>query len=558
MKNIFRSLLLLICTALLQEDANACSPLQVPTLVSQNVVGNNLEVYWSSNTTYDCQYLIEVELACITGQFTGNGPFYNSPTVNKVGTPYAYPLQNINLSQLCPGTTYQFRAREVEAQNINVFSGWTATFTFVTPGVLIPPTINVTASPNIICFPQTSQLNATVANACGTATPIYSWVPATALTSTTIQNPIANPTVTTTYTCYVSGGTLVSCWAVNGTVTVTAGASAANAGPNVAICIGNNTQLNATGGTGYVWAPTSSLSNPNIPNPIATPTVTTTYTVTVSQGNCSSTSMVTVTVNALPVVSFSGQDTMGCVPLTVSFSNNTPNSVSGTWTFGDNGTSTSLTNPVVYTYTTPGVYTVTLSITDNNGCLSSSTHNNMVTVYGLPTACFTMGPQPTTILESTIHFTDCSVGAASWIWDFGDPLHNTSTQQSPTFIYQDTGTFTVRQIVCSIHSCCDTVDEWVHIGPYYGLYAPNSFTPNGDSRNDIFLPEGTGLDASTYHLWIYDRWGNLVFETTDLKSGWDGKIKGTKVQEDVYVWKINVDDYMHIGHEYVGHVSVIR
>ncbi|MEW6468910.1 MAG: PKD domain-containing protein [Bacteroidota bacterium] len=537
---------------------NACTPLLVPTLVSQAVVGNNLELYWSSNTTYNCTYTIEVEIACINGSFTGLGPFYVSPTINKTSTPYPYPLQTISLSQLCPGTVYQFRARE--AYMASTFSAWTATFTFTTPGSPVVPTITVTASPDTVCFPQTSQLNAVVSNACGTATPVYSWVPASTLNNATIQNPVATPTATTTYTCYASGGSLLSCWNVSGSVTVYGGIVVANAGPTVAICIGGNTQLNASGGAAYQWSPATGLSNPNIGNPIASPTTTTQYTVTATIGNCVDTDTMTVTVHPLPVINFSAPDTTGCAPITVTFTNNTLNSTSCSWNFGDGNDSASC-GPISYVYAVPGVYHVSLTVTNNNGCVNTATHNGMVQVYGYPTACFTIGNQPTTILEPTIPFTDCSVGAVSWQWAFGDEDNSTSTLQNPTFTYQDTGVFTVQQIVCNSTSCCDTTYMDLYIGPFHGLYVPNAFTPNGDSHNDYFAPEGVGLDLSTYHLWIYDRWGNLIFETTDWNHHWDGTVQGGSgklVQEDVYVWKVQVDDYMHFHHSLVGHVSVIR
>jgi gliding motility-associated-like protein len=561
MKNALRHFIFLLGGILfLQSTADACSPLQVPTLVSQAVNGGNLELSWSSNTTYNCQYYVDVEIVCQNANFTGTGnpPFFQSATINKTSTPFPYPLQQIALASFCPGTTYQFRAREVEAGNPAIFSAWTSTFTFTTPGVFVQPTVTASGNPTLICVPGNSQLNCTIQNSCGATPPTYSWVPAASLSNATIANPVATPTASTTYTCYVTGG-LQGCWIASDTVVInTSPASNASAGPPVSFCIGGSAQLQASGGGTYQWTPATGLSSTTISNPIASPTVTTSYTVTVTQGLCSSSASVLVTVYPLPVVNFTAIDTVGCEPLTVTFTNNTPNSTNCAWDFGNSSGTVSCTNPVVYTYTVPGTYSVTLTITDNNGCIASSTHNNMITVYPRPVSCFTLGPQPTTILEPTIYFTDCSTGASSWQWDFGDVLHSTSTLQNPSFAYQDTGSYTVSQKVCNANACCDSSSLTLEIGPFYSFYVPNAFTPNRDNKNNEFFPVGSGMDKSTYHMWIFDRWGNLIFETTDWNAHWDGKLKGRLCEEDVYVWEVVINDYMHNEHEYVGHVSLIK
>ncbi|MEW6468911.1 MAG: PKD domain-containing protein [Bacteroidota bacterium] len=1179
--NVFsRSVLVAVILLLSRLSAQACSPLNVPTLVSQNVTGCNLNLNWSSNTIYNCQYYIQVELICNSATFLGNGnpPFYVSATINKTSTPFAYPVQTINICNLCPGTVYKFRAREVYATFPATTSAWTATYTFTTPGTFVQPTVNVTANPTMICVPQTSQLNATISNPCGPTAPTYSWVPASSLNNPTIQNPVASPTATTTYTCYVTGGQQ-GCWSANNSVTVTStvppvagtasvapaticagntvtltltgytgtiqwqsgptssgpwtnipGATTtpyvtapltantcfqavvsgcgtvasnavcvtvnpapiANAGANAQICLGQSTTLNGSGGGTYSWAPGGSLSSTTAANPVATPTVTTVYTLTVTQVGCTSTAnvtvtvnpvqtlsvapvnptcscngtitvtatggngpytyswsttpsqntatatglcagtysvlvtsangctatisatltqppslnvsipassnvtcfnlcdgsatvnvtggtapynyswvpagsgpnptnlcagnytvyvtdangcsgsatltitqppqltlstagfavscfgacngqgvvipgggtlpysyswsptggnapsatglcagiytvcvtdanacsacdtavvsspsqlalsmsatastcgqpngsatvnvsggtgpyayswvpsggnaatanglvpntycvyvtdannctdsacvvvpntagpsasiasavnptcfgscngsvtvnvvnglppytyawapaggnaatgtglcagtsytctvtdannctdtvmitltqpaqlavtpgppvticigasttltatgsggtpaynfswapagptvspgvttvytvfitdangctgtpqtvtvtvnpplnviasnpvsicvgataqlsaigsggnggpytynwlpgpmagqsvtvnppvtttytvivsdncgtpsdsaTVTVTVNPLPVVTFTGTDTTGCVPLTVTFTNNTSGSAACSWNFGDGATSSSC-GPVTHTYTTPGTYTVFLQVTDNNGCVASSTHTNMVAVYGQPVSCFTFGPQPTTILDGTISFTDCSTGGTNWTWSFGDLANSTSYQQNPQFTYNDTGSFTVQQVVCNSNGCCDSSMQTVVIGPDFTLYVPNAFTPDGDGNNDTFFPKGEGFDINSYRLWIFDRWGNLLFFNDNWNKHWDGKVEGGSgeiVQEDVYVWKIEINDYLGAKHQYVGHVSVIK
>jgi gliding motility-associated-like protein len=98
------------------------------------------------------------------------------------------------------------------------------------------------------------------------------------------------------------------------------------------------------------------------------------------------------------------------------------------------------------------------------------------------------------------------------------------------------------------------------IGPDYTLYVPNAFSPNGDGMNETFYPKGSGIDESRYKMWIFDRWGNMIWYTEQWGKGWDGHANdGNDVaQEDVYIWKIQVYDYLNKKHDYIGHVSMVK
>lgn len=234
--------------------SKACSPLNVPTLTSQSISGSNLILNWSSNTIYNCSYYIQVEFACSPGSFTGTGTpaFYTTATIAKSGTPYPYPAQTISLSSLCPGTTYMFRAREVYPPA--TYSGWTATYTFTTPGTFTMPTLSLTATPSVICVPATSQLNATITSACGPYPPTYSWTPAASLSNPTIANPIASPTATTTYTCTVTGGPL-GCWSATSSITITTTTAPVPGTASVSpgsVCSGTPVTLALAGSTGAI------------------------------------------------------------------------------------------------------------------------------------------------------------------------------------------------------------------------------------------------------------------------------------------------------------------
>lgn len=92
----------------------------------------------------------------------------------------------------------------------------------------------------------------------------------------------------------------------------------------------------------------------------------------------------------------------------------------------------------------------------------------------------------------------------------------------------------------------------------YTFYAPNAFTPDGNGNNETFLPQGHAVDYNKYYLSIYDRWGELIYKTDDYTQGWDGTVNGLLVQEDVYIWKVDLKDIYGISHHYIGRVTIIR
>jgi len=340
----------------------------------------------------------------------------------------------------------------------------------------------------------------------------------------------------------------------------------ASANPT-AVCVGSPVQLisNAGGGTpgyNYAWTP----GNPPLVGQTQniTPLATTTYTVTVTDANgCTATSPVLVTVNPMPAPLFQGDVLQGCTPVCVNFSDLTT-VASGTitgwsWDFGDNTTSTQQ-NPPQHCYTIPGPYTVILTVTTNAGCSQTLTMANYINVFANPVANFGASPQPTTIMNPTIAFTDSSINASQWLWSFGDVLGSSSTDQHPTFTYADPTCYIVQLDVTSPDGCTDTDTMTVCIGPDVSIYVPNTFTPDGNGMNDIFNAVTVGIDPNEFEMWIFDRWGNMIYYTDDLDDGWDGRVQGEAdiCQIDTYVWKIQCRDMLGNKHNLIGHVNLIK
>jgi gliding motility-associated-like protein len=175
-------------------------------------------------------------------------------------------------------------------------------------------------------------------------------------------------------------------------------------------------------------------------------------------------------------------------------------------------------------------------------------------------ACFNTSQQSLPVSAPTFQFTNCSSGGSSYQWFFGDPLNSTSTGQNPQFTYSQPGTYTVLLITCNSFGCCDTTLLALKVTDEHTLYVPNAFTPNGDGLNDGFLPVGIGIDGENFDMWIFDRWGNMIFHTDDPEKPWDGRANGGKevAQQDVYVWKIVTRNDAHANKQYIGHVTLVK
>ena len=175
---------------------------------------------------------------------------------------------------------------------------------------------------------------------------------------------------------------------------------------------------------------------------------------------------------------------------------------------------------------------------DGNTCRQKQAGTATVNVLENPQPIFTIDPENTTVLEPTITITDASVSTTSWLWDFGDGTI-TPTQNPQTHTYADTGIYNIKLVAIN-NICKDSTYQTVRITLPLMLYIPNTFSPNGDGINDVFLPQGDGIIK--YEMRIYDRWGNMIFYSDDINKGWDGRANGGSevAQIDSYIYLINL------------------
>ncbi|MBI2968274.1 MAG: PKD domain-containing protein, partial [Bacteroidetes bacterium] len=318
----------------------------------------------------------------------------------------------------------------------------------------------------------------------------------------------------------------------------------------------------------YIWNTSATTPSVNVViNSVST------FMVTVSDG-CSRPGSDTITIipYANPGIGINVNSTAGCPPFEVVFSD-TVDDIPGSqhiWYFSDGGWITG--NPAVYSFNNTGYFFTSLTVTSPEGCSSSALFTDTITVYALPTAYFTADPVITKINDPIVNFTNLSSvnpfiqdTIAGYLWDFTDG--DTSYAINPSHSFRDTGTFNVVLTVITQYGCTAQYSFAVRIDPFIEIRIPSAFTPNaaGSSGgvydplsydNDVFYP--ITKYVAEYLFQIFNRWGELIFESTDHAVGWDGYYRSKLCQQDTYMWKLKLK--WTTGEEYfkVGSVLLVR
>ena len=278
-------------------------------------------------------------------------------------------------------------------------------------------------------------------------------------------------------------------------------------------------------------------------------------TVTVSENGCTADYTANVMVYPKPDADFDLLTTVACMLSPVYFADSSHGESPFTynWNFG-NGTSSNSQFPNT-TYQSTGNYNVTLIITSQHGCKDTVTMPNLVQVYPLPQAGFVVTPTDTSIFYPNVHMTDHSVSAVSCEVFWGDGSHGTNCNAPHT--YAQPGIYNIVQVVTNVYGCTDTAFSTVIIRPEFRFWVPNAFTPGGDDLNEVFKPVLIGVHDYTFY--IFDRWGEKLFETNDTKVGWDGTYKNNPAASNVFVYKISFrDDVEDKFHQYIGSATLVR
>ncbi len=313
----------------------------------------------------------------------------------------------------------------------------------------------------------------------------------------------------------------------------------------------------ASGSTTYTWlfgdGKTFNGSNP----PVHEYDDTGTYTITLilhdpAACNPNDTMTKTISFNTLYVdAGFEGPPVI-CEKSGAQFNNRSTNALTFLWNFGDGQTSNDV-NPN-HVYDTVGVYTITMYAYNPATCNGVDSLTREVTVETTPIANFRHDPI-IPVTNDPINFTNLSQRATSWVWDFGDNTFSALETPAPKF-YRRTGTYRVCLQALNKVGCSDTICKYVDADVYPLADLPKAFSPNGDGKNDILYVRGAGIEL--VDLKIFNRWGELVFETKDVGIGWDGKFKGKEAPVEAYAYVMNVTFVDGTTFYKKGNVTLLR
>jgi gliding motility-associated-like protein len=486
--------------------------------------------------------------------FTSNNVLCNAQsngtsTVNiTVGTsPYTYQWSNGQNTQVASGLSAgTYSCIVTDANNCSSI----ATTQITQPTAF---TVTINSATNSACANTAINVNANASG--GTMPYTYTWTSGPTASAYSINETIAGNYIYTVNATDANG-----CASTNN-INLTFFPQPTVTATSATVCAGTATAITASGASSYLWQP-GNISGPSYP---FSGNTSVNVTVVGTSNGCSNSANASIVVSPIPSANFSISGDKVCVPACVTLSGSgSSNIIAYGWTINGLGIGNASANET-YCFSEAATYSVGLTVTDNNGCTSTSPPIT-IDIYPQPVADFNHAPiKPIVNIDQEVTFTDASWGTpiASWNWYFMNTAQYTSTMQNPTFSYTEPGTYAVALVVKSDKGCMDTLVRVIEVGEDFGIYVPNAFTPNGDGINDIFQPKGFGV--TKYELHIYDRWGELMFHTNTFEEGWNGARQKKKdvsypliIEEGVYTWLINCTSVFGKSHELKGHVTLIK
>jgi len=235
------------------------------------------------------------------------------------------------------------------------------------------------------------------------------------------------------------------------------------------------------------------------------------------------------------------------------------NMASYAWEFGDGEVGSGQDVSHCYTNDLLSVqkHDLKITATSDKGCVTSASKNSYITVYPLPRANFEYDPlQPTVLTDPIVEFINTTAGGSVYDWDFGDG--ETGTSISPRHHYQDSGMYYVFMVTENQWGCSDSIGKMLRVRPEFMIYIPNALTADNDGINDYWQPKGFGIEE--IDLYIYDRWGEKVWEGSGLDAKWDGTVLNSpnNGETEVYVYRVEVLTVNKEKKVYTGKVTILK
>ena len=272
-----------------------------------------------------------------------------------------------------------------------------------------------------------------------------------------------------------------------------------------------------------------------------------------------------ILVNPQPVADFIASDTVLCSNEVLTLTNQSMPLVGLNSTWLLNGQATSNQTNITFSPNVPGVFDITLIVNSAAGCSDSLTLSNYITVVDSPIAAFDFSPDIIQVGDQSIQFTDAAIGQINnWFWtvNFANNIE-TSTQQNPTFsIPSNTSSeFSVVLEVTNEAGCSSSATSIISIFENATIFIPNAFSPDGNELNQYFQIEGNKIDPSDFSMQIFNRWGELIFESNNIEIGWNGNYgpNNTAAPSGVYTYQVRYRfDGMQESKTIQGHLSLLR
>jgi gliding motility-associated-like protein len=410
----------------------------------------------------------------------------------------------------------------------------------ITVDVLSRPLITLAFADTLICRNDAVQLNAS-----GTGT--FSWTPPVNIINANTATPTVSPTSTQWYYVNLNDNGCINNDSVRVRVVNNVSLQAIN---DTTICQGDAIQLGATSdGLSFSWTPVANLNNPNIINPIATTINTTTYNVVASIGSCTATDQVVVTTIPYPVAA-GGPDQLICYNTSAQLNAGIVG-ISFNWSPTSYLNNPNILNPVS---TPPRTTQYILSVYDTLGCPKPG--RDTVTVNVNPRVRAYAGRDTVVVINQPLQFN--GTGGVNYLWSPSFGLSNPNIY-NPVGVYSS-GIDSIRYklVVTDAAGCADSAYVLVRVYQVKPtIFVPTAFTPNGDGLNETVYPISVGIRKINYFS-IYNRWGQLVFTTTQDRHGWDGRLSGRLQNSAVFVWMVSAEDYLGTPIFLKGTVALIR
>jgi gliding motility-associated-like protein len=401
------------------------------------------------------------------------------------------------------------------------------------------PPLNLRFRDTLICLKDVLQLEA-IGNGS------FSWTGA-AITNGGTATPSVSPTTTTIYKVTLDDN---GCLATDSVRVRVVDHVTLQAMPDTTICGGDAAQLHSqSDGLRFAWTPSATMNDATLRNPTAITATTTTYRVTATIGGCSATDDVVVNTVPYPKVN-AGHDTTICFDARIQLNGSTDGS-SVSWAPSSSLSNATMLTPVA---APPATTTYILTARDNRGCPKPA--HDTVVVNVLPEIHASAGGDTAVLVGQQVKF--LATGGVDYQWSPPYALSATDIP-NPVGSYDeavDAIRYTVR--VYDESGCVDSAYKLVRVfttGPE--VFVPTAFTPNGDGNNDVLRPIAAGMQQVEYFR-IYNRWGELIFQTTRSGEGWDGRISGKEQGSSIYVWMVKAIDFRGTPYFRKGTVTLIR